>query len=35
VLTRKLGPAALVNPSKRQVLGAVRAYAPHALGDGR
>ena len=26
---------ALVNPSKRQVLGAVRAYAPHALGDGR
>ena len=26
---------ALVNPSKRQLLGAVRAYAPHALGDGR
>jgi mycoredoxin len=25
---------ALVNPSKREVLGAVRAYAPHALGDG-
>lgn len=26
---------ALVNPSKRQVIEAVRAYAPHALDDGR
>lgn len=26
---------ALVNPSKRQLLGAVRAYAPHALGTPR
>jgi mycoredoxin len=26
---------ALVNPSKRQLLGAVRAYAPHALDGGR
>jgi mycoredoxin len=25
----------LVNPSKRQVIGAVRAYAPHALDGGR
>jgi mycoredoxin len=25
---------ALVNPSKRQVIRAVRAHAPHALGDG-
>jgi len=26
---------ALVNPSGRQVLGAVRAYAPHTLDGGR
>ena len=26
---------ALVNPSQRQLLGAVRAYAPHALGTPR
>jgi mycoredoxin len=26
---------ALVNPSKRQLIAAVQAYAPHALGAGR
>jgi hypothetical protein len=26
---------ALVNPSKRQLIGAVRAHAPHALGTPR
>jgi mycoredoxin len=26
---------ALVNPSKRQLIEAVRTYAPHALGTGR